>query len=144
MPGPLVELSRLLHVSPEALAAVLPGPVGDMGEEINRAEMVPVRWFGVGHPLLLVVGVADGSVLVGVPALRWISQRPVTELASYVSLPLSGSDMLSRLAEQVGTASTARLATFRTCHRCDAKQPPEWMLDDDRCQACAEADGVVF
>jgi hypothetical protein len=88
---------------------------------------------------------ADGSVVVGVPALRWRSQRPVTGLASYVSLPVTGSaDILSRLADQMDQASTARLATFLTCHRCGATQPPEWMLDDDRCQTCAEADGVVF
>lgn len=41
-------------------------------------------------------------------------------------------------------ARDSRLAKFRTCQTCSERNPPEWMYDDELCQACAESRfGVV-
>ena len=138
-------------VPPSALVGSLPPPIRDLGcrpTEPRQYDRLPEgHWFGAGDPVLVVLGISDYRVVVGVPEIRWEGQTPVLELASTERFDETASDedLPTWLAAHIPAAVGRRRATFQVCERCRETNPPEWMLDDDAiCQSCAEQDGAVF
>jgi hypothetical protein len=73
------------------------------------------------------------------------NSTPVTIGVPVATVNLGESDLEAAVSAAIEKARTVRLATYRTCARCDEINPPEWMHDAQVCQSCAERDlGVVY
>ncbi|MGE5242596.1 MAG: hypothetical protein ACM3SQ_00025 [Betaproteobacteria bacterium] len=58
---------------------------------------------------------------------------------------LSDNAVMTVISALIKGARERRLASYAACQVCGQPTPPEWLLDDDVCQNCAEQDlsGVV-
>lgn len=147
----LAALANALDLPAAVLAHVLPVPVhchwrpGD--ERREYLDLLPDGWwFCAGDPILVLVGVTSDGVTVAVPEVRWAGQTPVIDIGSSDVLSHKGSPegRVAWLQDRIPAAIEIRRASFKICERCGEETPPEWMLDDEICQSCGAADGVVF
>lgn len=147
----LAALAAALHLPAAELVEILPAPVHchrRPGDE--RPEYLDVLldgwWFGAGDPILVLVGVTSDKVVVAVPEVRWAGQTPVIDIGSSDVLSHEGlpEGLVAWLQDRIPAVIEIRRATFKLCERCGEETPPEWMLDDEICQSCGAADGVVF
>jgi ribosomal protein L40E len=99
-----------------------------------------------GAPGEVIVRIAATTVEVLAYTVEWDGPHtPVTTGVPVATVDLVESDLVATVSDAIGKARTARLATYRTCTRCNETNPPEWMHDAQTCQRCAERDfGVVY
>ena len=65
-------------------------------------------------------------------------------VGSVVWRRIPNPNAISAVRSLIDAARESRLAKFSICSQCDQRKPPELMLDDDVCHACAERHlGVV-
>jgi len=115
---------------------------------VEQADANSVTLTG-GDPGEVIVRITAPAVEVLAFAVEWHGPHtPVvtgTPLATLNPSDLTRPALLAAVVAAIEKARTARLATYRTCVRCDETKPPEWMHDARTCQRCAErALGVVY
>lgn len=143
----LEEVAQAMGIDPSKLSALLPGEVwsvDDPDEGMRCHELaIGFDWLGAGHPTAVLLGVSHAEVVVGVPIVTWDSQTPVLGVSKETRHPI-GPLLEEWLTTEILAAQAERESTYTTCGRCEQVTPPEWMLDQELCQGCAAADGVVF
>jgi hypothetical protein len=93
---------------------------------------------GDGNSVTLTGG-APGEVIVRITAtivkilaftVKWDGpHNPVRVGVPVATVNLGAADLVAAVSAAVEKARRTRLATYRTCGRCDETNPPEWMHD---------------
>ena len=118
------------------LGSQLPAPV-----EQQPAADGSIQFTG-GDPPEVVAVLTNRSVIVSEFTGEWetpfkFSARPRrVGIVKWRRLPESA--LLAALSALIKGAREARLASFQVCQYCRRRTAPEWMHDEDVCQACAD------
>lgn len=122
------------------LGSQLPSPV-DQQSEADGA----LRFIG-GDPPEVVAVLTQTSVIVSEFAGIWKSPLTFTARPRRVGTVrwrrLSENALLAVISALIKGAREARLASFRTCAYCRQRTAPEFLHDENVCQACADQQGV--
>lgn len=123
------------------IAAQLPTPVQQDFQDDGSVLFVG------GEPGEVVVRLTPDTVTVAEYSSRWSTPYTPTvepiEIGVFNWTAVSGDAAMRVVKTLIAAAREARLAKFATCVVCAQRRPPEWMDDDDVCQACAERTGGV-
>jgi hypothetical protein len=118
------------------LGSQLPFPVEQQGEDDDSMT------FTGGAPAEVVVHLTPSKVTVSEFAGVWQSPGHFTvkprRVGTLLWQRLPENPLLSALSALIKGAREMRLARYRPCASCDQKQPPELLVGDDVCPACAE------
>lgn len=123
------------------ITAQLPAPVQQDFEDDGSVSFVG------GEPAEVIVRLTATTVTVAEYTVRW--EGPLTPVAQPVEVAVlhwetvSGDAAMRVVRTLIGAAREARLSKYATCQACEKITPPEWMHDDEICQACAERERRV-
>jgi hypothetical protein len=135
---------------PAAYEEVLAFVLAQLGEPIaQHAEDDGSVLITHGDPAEVIVRITESHVVVAEHAVSWHTPHdPVVEpieIGAVFWAHLSSDAALRAIRTLLVGARESRLAKFRVCAMCERATPPEWMHDDDVCQACAQRKlGVVY
>ncbi len=141
----LTELAEVIGADPAVLRDLLPPDVLPVAppDAAPSTQGHDFSWLAAGDPVEILVGYSSSEVVVAAPDIRWDGHVPVMCVADAETRSL-GCGLMQWFSDQVVAMRSQRTATFVACGRCRRSTPPEWMLDDELCQRCADEDGVVF
>jgi hypothetical protein len=114
----------------------LPSPVE---QQVDAAGSV--QFIG-GEPPEVIVVLTNSSVIVSEFSGVWETPFKFAAKPRRVGVlkwrRLPENALLDALSALIKGACEARLASFQICQYCDRKTAPEWLHDDNVCQACAD------
>src|SRR4051794_21840777 len=140
----VAEVANAIGIEPATLTALLPADAWRVDDRDRSDLDVGFAWIAAGSPIAVLIGRNPEEVVVAVPVVTWRGQTPIVGTVREVRHPVN-QDIEQWLTHELAKAKGQRESTYMRCPRCETRVPPEWMLDDDeRCQSCAEADGVDF
>lgn len=104
-----------------------------------------------GEPPEVIVKLQDAGVIIAPYRAEWHGPHKLTmvvsdaELVVWGDLPDATDQLRAFLSQKIDAARKVRKDTFKCCSLCHETKPPEWMHDENTCQACASDKlGVVY
>ncbi len=104
-----------------------------------------------GDPPKVIVRLSEEGVVIAPYRAKWSSSYELEPLlsneglVSWEDLPVANKQLRAFLSQKIDDAQKVRKSTFKICSHCNQSTPPEWMHDENTCQACAsEKLGVVY
>ena len=104
-----------------------------------------------GEPPEVIVKLQDAGVIIAPYRAEWRGPYTLTmvvsdaELVGWGDLPDATDQLRAFLSQKIDTARKTRKDTFTCCSLCHKMTPPEWMHNENTCQACASDKlGVVY
>lgn len=133
--------------------ALLPQPVNSNEIVTEFKDGYPIETdieFTGGYPVEVVVKFSEEGISIATFKAFWhgpheLKAKPKQlALLKWSDLPKSLPDAVETIRPIVQKACKLRKATYSTCDSCKETNPPEWMHNENTCQACAEKQGVVY